>query len=256
MEANFTKHRKYENAVARGDVPGTELFSAYGELVTTGAVTDHVVWAKEGEGDLNIPDAAGVQVSIVSSSADDAASGTGAQTIEIHYLDADLAEQSETITLNGTTPVNTVATDIRFVNCMHAVSFGSGKKFAGNITISNGGNTYAYASAGGRRCTSAMRRVPANKRLMISGIYAGSSSGSAAAKTIVRLVATGMGNHDYTETVGVTLPQAGISLQDSGESIVFEMPFPIAAGMIVGFEATSDKATTINAGFFGWLENI
>lgn len=92
--------------------------------------------------------------------------------------------------MNGTTPVDTSASDIRFVQCVHAEELGSGKAAAGNITLSHSGTNYAVIATGKRRCESSFRRVPAGKRLMIKSMYAGSSSGSAAASSIVRFVMT------------------------------------------------------------------
>lgn len=255
MEANFTKSGRYENAVVRGGVPGASIFSSYGELTTSGAVTDHMIWPLAGTGDLAVPAEAGVQLTISSSTTNDAAAGTGIQTLKIHYLDGNLNEQSEIIAMNGTTGVTTAATDIRYVNCMHIVTVGSDKAADGNISAVHSGTTYGYIASGKRRCSNSFCRIPAGKRLLISGLYAGSSSGSAAAKSIVRLVTTGISVHDYTEDA-ITIPHAGIALQDSTETMVFEMPFPVPAGAVVGFEVTTNKAATINAGFFGWLENV
>src|SRR5512135_49274 len=55
------------------------------------------------------PQGTNAQRSVKSSSASDTAAGTGAQTITLNYLDAtNILLASETITLNGTTAVNTV----------------------------------------------------------------------------------------------------------------------------------------------------
>jgi len=59
-----------------------------------------------------------------------------------------------------------------------------------------------------------------------------------------------------TNEDAITYPQAGISLQDNSQVMQLDSPFPIGAGQIVGFETTSDKAATVTAGFFGWLESV
>ena len=61
--------------------------------------------------------------------------GTGVHAVEIHYLDGSGLEQEEIIILNGTTGVNTSATDISFINNMYSVDVGSGGVSAGNIII-------------------------------------------------------------------------------------------------------------------------
>lgn len=126
----------FQLAIARGLVPYAEPFSSYGRFVATGAVTNRIIWP---DGIYNIPAPTGVQMSFVSTSAQDGVGGTGIRTLEMHYLDADLAPQRETITLNGITPVLSVATNVRFVQCVHILTAGSGKSAAGVITVSNGG---------------------------------------------------------------------------------------------------------------------
>jgi len=82
------------------------------------------------------PAEAGEQMTIVSEGdADNGATATGALTIRVCYLDAAGAEQEEDVTLDGTTPVNTVATDIRFVNDFHTVTVGSNGVAEGHIKI-------------------------------------------------------------------------------------------------------------------------
>lgn len=95
-------------------------------------------------GQFTLPSAAGAQfgimtateaLEIVSSSANDAAAGTGARTVKITYIDALGAETSTTVTMNGTTPVSLGAIRMLAVQYMEVVTNGSGLTAAGNITL-------------------------------------------------------------------------------------------------------------------------
>jgi hypothetical protein len=80
--------------------------------------------------------ATAVQRSVGSSSASDAAAGVGARTIRITYFDNTGAGPfTEVVTLNGVTPVNTVATTIRFIESMEVVTVGSTLVNVGTITL-------------------------------------------------------------------------------------------------------------------------
>lgn len=79
------------------------------------------------------------QRSIVSTSTNDSAAGTGARQVMITYLNATGAGPfTETVTLNGTTAVNTVATDICFIERMDVVSVGSGGSNVGTLNLYTG----------------------------------------------------------------------------------------------------------------------
>lgn len=237
--------------IARGKVPGAQPIAGFGERTTTGAETN-VLWPNGG---YAFPPAAGVQMSIVSTSANDAAAGTGVRTMDIHYLDASLVEQVETVTLNGTTPVLTVATNIRFVQCMHMVTFGTSKVAAGNITASNGGQNYAQISATQARCSSSVRMVPAGKRLIVTTFYAGATSGTAAAKVTVHLASPSFDGHDFTSS-SVFMPLASGSFQDNSGGITVPCPLAFTAGQSIGMTFETDKAASITGTWFGWLENV
>jgi len=80
--------------------------------------------------------ASAAQRSISSSSASDAAAGVGARQVKITYFDNTMAGPfTETVTLNGTTAVATVASDIRFIEKMEVVSVGSTGWNIGTITL-------------------------------------------------------------------------------------------------------------------------
>jgi len=93
------------------------------------------------------------QRSVSSSSASDAAAGTGARTLRITYYDgAGAGPLTEDITLNGTTAVNTVATNIRFIESIAVLTVGSGGANVGTITLfgstAGGGGTVGTIGIG------------------------------------------------------------------------------------------------------------
>lgn len=240
----------YLISVARGDVSGATPWSSYGSKTTSGADSG-ILWSN---GSYALPPAEGVQISLVSSSANDAAAGTGIRTVRIDYLNASLASATETVTLNGTTPVNTAATNIRFVVAVTMVTYGSGKSAGGNITISNGGTTYAYIASGGNRCETSVYMVPTGKKLFVTSIHGSASSGSAAAKVIIKIVSSYYGGVDYSaDSVFITLASA--ALQDNSNGITIPCPMMFSAGQAVGMAFETDKGATIDGVLFGWMEN-
>ena len=240
----------YEHEIARGNVRGAYPYAAYGRLTTNGSVTDVLLRDDDGT-TLVVPQ--GVQMTLVSSSASDSAAGTGARTVVVEYLNGDLDYSFELVTLNGTTPVNMVATDVRWVQAVHVATVGSGAKAAGNITVTNGGVTYLRVSAGERTSYNSLTRVPRQRRLFVTQMYAGSNSGSAAARVKVEAVTTQINGLDQSET-GLYYKVAGIAMQDGSTTLSLTAPFPVNAGQIFGYVATTDKAATITAGYMGWIE--
>jgi len=240
--------------IARGNVVGASSFYGYGQYVSTGATTNHVIWP---DGVFNIPEQAGVQMSIVSTSASDDGSpvGTGIRTMDIHYLDANLNPMIETITMNGITPVLTVATNIRFIQCMHILTVGSAHSAVGTITATSGGVIYSQIDAGSRRCASTARMVPVGKKLFVSGATGGSISGTAAAGAIIKISSSYFDGHDLSQ-YGTYIPFGSISMQDMSVAYTFPIPAgPFPAGSIVLMEVTVDKAAIVTGNWFGWLEN-
>jgi len=105
---------------------------------------------------------AATQMSVVSTSANDTLVGTGVRSIIILYLDHNYIQQFTTLNLNGTTPVLTTPTDIIRILKVFATAVGSGGSAAGNITITNGGNTYARIDSTYTASRQAIGTVPAN----------------------------------------------------------------------------------------------
>jgi hypothetical protein len=225
--------------IARGRVTGARPFAAFGERVTSGSVAKAVLRDTGMPATLTVPNA--VQMSFVSS-------GTDTRRMKMVYLDGDLREQIETITLNGTTPVPTQAADVRFINNLYSLD-GSAAR---TVTVTNGGTTYAVIGTGEVQFNQAVYRVPAGRRLMITSLYAGAVSGSAASRVVVRVEISFFNGDSFAEQ-GILHPVGGISIQDDATTLSFG-PFPIPPGEIVAMTFKCDKAADVVGGFFGWTE--
>ncbi len=194
MSTQFT--RDFILEVARNKVAGHTIMSGMGEW-EGGSVQidgeDCCRWkdfAPDGPARLPTPDSAGEQMTIISdSNADNGATATGVLTVRIHYLDDTGAEQTEDKTLNGTTGVNTTATDIRFVNDMYALTVGSNGVAEGNIAIYKTGDTipntlYNMIGKGGNKSLVPHRMVPLGKTLYLQGWHTEISSNDRCAMRI------------------------------------------------------------------------
>jgi hypothetical protein len=85
-----------------------------------------------------VPQTSQGQRSLVSTSSLDTSSGIGAQKITINYLNNSLQLLQDTVTLNGTTAVNTNATDIQFVENMVVLTSGTDLTNEGTVSMMTG----------------------------------------------------------------------------------------------------------------------
>ncbi len=122
-------------AVSKGVVPGHSALLKYGRNDDIDQASGYeALW--NGGGDYTGFDATGAEIcEIVSSSAQDAAGGTGAQEITVYGLSGAGVAQSETVTLTGLAAAETTLT---YWRCPRAKcgAVGSGGRNAGAITIS------------------------------------------------------------------------------------------------------------------------
>ncbi len=208
----------YELDVARGLVLGQTGVQIFGEREDVDQKVDgEDVW-RGVAAIIPTPPDVGEQMSLVSTSGDDAAAGIGIEEVKINYLDGSGDEQSETIALAGLTPVHTIATDIAFVNNMHSV-VGANTVAIGDITIYQFGTpltVYNLIYRGGNASLTCKYQVPANKKLYISNWYGTQTDNK---PTTLRLRST--------DKDGVLYPDIfifkGIMFLDSGA-----LPIPLA----------------------------
>ena len=99
----------YHLAVSMGKVANARAIHGFFDC-TTLTTTEKTVW--DGPGVYVYPTAA-VQMTVSSSSINDTAAGSGMRQVLIQGLDSNYNEISETITLNGQTPVTTVNSYLR-----------------------------------------------------------------------------------------------------------------------------------------------
>lgn len=250
----------YALEIARGRIPGAEPFGSFGELVTTGAVTNRIIWPN---GPYVFPTAAGAPIEIASTNLNDTLAGTGVQKIEIHYLTADLTVGHAVVNMNGLTPVTTDADGaplppVRFIQCMHVEQTGTfGQGPVGTIEardVGGLGNTYAYIAPGATRCASSARMIPKDKRAVVYGLVGSSISGTAAAQAKIQVVATELDVHQYTDQ-GLFIPFGSVGVQDNSAAFVLPVPGIYNPGTIVAMRATVDKAATVTGDWFGWIED-
>jgi len=176
------RHHEYLAEVAAGMVPNRSIMVGLGEretMATTAAGED--LWrgnelspAPTSHTTIPTPDSAGEAMSVVSESADDAAGGTGARSVMIHYLDPLGDDQAEVVEMNGTTPVPIPAT-IRFVNDVHVMTAGAGLVTAGHIKVhqtADAGLVYQMIAAGGNKSLVPHRMVPRGHYLTVHAWHA------------------------------------------------------------------------------------
>jgi hypothetical protein len=149
-----------------GAIPNMTRAAAYGHTPTPAANTD--TW--EGAGLYPFQSTATV-LEILSASASDTAAGTGARTFTLNGLDANFNPQSEVLTMNGVTPVQSTKSYLR-VNSLAIASAGSGGVNAGDVTlrVTGAGATQAIARANYGFAKSAIYTVPTGFQFLVTDL--------------------------------------------------------------------------------------
>jgi len=237
VRAGSLQVSEYMAEVAAGNVPGSTVWKAMGEfegglVIAAGVdVCRSYDFTPDGPDRLYTPDSAGEQMTVVSESTeDDAVGGTGVRTLRLYYIDAAGAEQTEDITMDGQVEVDTIATDIRFVNDMHALTVGTNGVSVGNIAVYVAGSTIPLTltqmiAAGGNKSLVPHRMVPLGKTLILRGWHCSEAQGK---RCIFRIRSTDMygvlipgvfcfkdtsyvnGNHSGHVPLAVPIPELSI----------------------------------------------
>jgi hypothetical protein len=142
----------FELQVSRGQITGHTAVNLFGNTTTLGSTAYGPLWeGLTGAGGVYAYPGSAVVMTLVSSSASDTA-----VTIRIFGLGAGYVLQTEDVALNGTTNVNTTKSFLR-INKLETLSGNA----VGNVTVVNGGTTYAKITAGNADTQMALYTVPA-----------------------------------------------------------------------------------------------
>jgi hypothetical protein len=243
----------YTYAIAEGVIPGHTYVRKQGYNADVNNTVEDVWPAGAGY----VFPTAGIQMKLVSTSANDTAAGTGARTVEIHYLKSSWEESVETITLNGTTAVNTSSSDIFRINAIYILTAGTAASAVGTLNLTNtaGTVTYAQVEAGLSHDRMAIFTVPLGKTLYITQWVIGSGSSAGNAYCEFYLKATCDFDNAFVQNIFFIKNQ--IACQDNGIPIDLNFPIKCPAKTDIKIAALSDGASVnakATAQFVGWLE--
>ncbi len=242
----------YLLSVGMNKVPGHNKLRTFGQRTgLSTAATGDDVW--EGTATtIPIPAAAGEQMTIVSTSVNDTAGGTGVQSVDVMYLDDSGNVQTEVRALNGTTPVNTVVTNIRFINAFHSEATGTGGMAAGTISIYRTGDAtrvYSVLTPGGNRALTCTMMVPVGKTFYCDSFC---TSGASGKPLSVRFRATCTEESELTDFF---LYKDVVFIQDSSHVHHFKIPLVFPALTIVKVTVFSSQVGgAASAAMSGWYE--
>lgn len=177
--------------VSRGQITMHERICPFG-LNSDVSTSLETVWQ---EGGVYAFPASATVMTVSSSSANDDGNpaGTGARTVVIEGLDANYSSISETITMNGTTAVNTTKSYLR-VNKMYVATGGTTAGAVGNIYIGTGTVTdgkpavvYNMMGIGTNISESLVYTVPAGYTAYLLNFAVSSSNSTANASSSFRV---------------------------------------------------------------------
>lgn len=194
---------------------------------------------------------AAAQRSIASSSAADTSAGTGARTVRITYYTSTMAGPfTEDITLNGTANVNTVATNIRFVESLRVMTAGSGGNNAGTITMFNatagGGGVLGTIAVNDNQTNWCHHYIGLNKTFFLSQVVCGNQGASGGSLTVLNTFPTISNATDY-----VVIPQVR-TIPGATTSLDFESPIRVSGPARVLLQIKQDSGSGTNNWFAGF----
>jgi hypothetical protein len=196
-------------------------------------------------------------MAIVSSDNNDGKTGgaacTGVRTVTLYYLDDEFTEKTEDITLDGTTSVNTTATDIYRVNNLRVKTCGTNGSAVGNITLATGGVTYGYIALGHTRQRQCVYTVPKNKTLYVTSL-AFAVGGTTKEKAALF---TTLANYDDKAGAKKTflMPYTEVIIEDDAYYRPLEVPIKLGAGVDLKVRVRGLVADCIcTCTLRGWLE--
>lgn len=230
-------YEPFELQVARNQIMGHSSFSVFGYNPDVDTAEESV-WPDGGT--IPHPTTASV-LDIVSTSTNDDSAGTGARTVFISGLDGDYNVVSETVTLDGTTAVETV-NEYLYINQFYVATVGSGGANAGEITAKLSTTLYDLIAVGYNQRTTAHYCVPAGYTgyLVTGVITTGQATGSTSVTAFLK-------QHGPD---GILRVGAVSTLNNGSVQYDFTFPYAIPEKNCVGASAIGSAANNSVSAYF------
>jgi hypothetical protein len=192
--------------IAADTVTNVELIQVHADNATVGTSFETIT---NTNADQVFPVIAGADIDVVSGDAADDDGSTGATAIRVTYLDANFAQATEDVTMNGTTEVEMTDQTISFIQKAEVITSGTGLAAAGVITIADvtGGGVHAVIDAGAKESGNCTWKVPAGHTGYVHGFWAdvdAVAAGTGTAEVALQVAyaeASGVANSETWQTI-------------------------------------------------------
>jgi hypothetical protein len=236
-QSQYGKFEDFRLQISRGQIQGHTAIRVFGynpDIDTS----EESIWPDGGT--VPHPTVASA-LSIVSTSTADDSAGTGARTVYIEGLDGSYNTISETVIMDGTTPVSTVG-EYLYVNQFYVTSVGSGEANAGEITAKVSTTLYDIIATGYNTRTTGHYCVPAGYTgYMVTGVITtGQASGSTSVTTFLK-------QHGPD---GILRVGAVSTLNNGSVQYDFSPPYTIPEKNCVGASAIGSATNNSASSFF------
>lgn len=191
------------------------------------------------------------QRSLLSSDTNDTSAGTGARTVKITYYDQTmLGPFTEIVSMNGTSSVNTVATNICFIEKIEVNTVGSQLGNVGTITLKaasgGGGVTIGTIAAGDGTTYWCHHYVGTNKVFQLVSLIGSIDGINSGVLEVHRTTPTIVNTPETTIS-----PKLRITPNATGQ-ITFGVPIRVAGPALIAVYGRSDAAS----GNLDWFSKI
>jgi hypothetical protein len=196
------------------------------------------------------------QRSIVSANVNDTAAGTGARTLRVTYyaLSAGVITGpfTETVTLDGTTPVDTVATDICFIEEISVLTVGSSGSNTGIISLkaatAGGGATVWSIAATANQTYGAHHYVPNDRTCNITGLLVGIKGADTTGGFLRHIDPTDANAAEHQVSDNIRVPSSGQNFRTYGTPIAVAGPARLTG--YVAPDSTSSRTYYLSFDFY------
>ena len=244
-KALVTRSTSFEHEVATGKRIGVTIWNKWGYNPDIDTAAEEVIASFGG---TYTPPTSPTTLTLSSSSGNDTSlggGGTGARTILITGIDANRNIQTQTISLQGVTPVVTTTTWLG-INRIEVISSGSGQVNAGGIGVFavSGGAALGYVPEGEGLSQEAIFHVPANHTFIATWLIINAARTNGQGSSPIITVRGYVFNPSTNTKYLVVRKRLDTSVAIEVELTPSE-PFVITEGGVLYFTATTDKDNTV-----------